>query len=545
MKAKRGIAAAAWLAFGVVGLASAALPQLEPAFSAAQIEKGAPALAWTRNADGTESAVISEKDGGLDLKGVRITRRQSGDEDRTEVVFTLENTTAEMRYASFGWRTRFETSDGSATSDRNWIPTADNVLDLDIMSSLWGYYTKPGPWHFSLVEPWFAAYNPNRKTGFAFLFDFDTLSAAYCANDMKTRGVLFDGGMLPPGESFTVKTIVRKLDGLGAIATVNDDFAAGFTGPAFCPTLSVRAFRDLAVSGEAAQTDVEGMNLGSTQVNLNVGAGETRTAWFRCEKPQTQTVLSAELNGIRFEQFRENGFRMASLPMVPAVWPHHRPIPQKTVGGARGKGVRPPPGNKALLLFGFYANFFRFPEMFPELEFTVIPATPQGITQVPPASTIGEYRYVFLGDVNEESVRPMIARLASYVENGGTLVIAGGPFAYGCGGYSGTFLESMIPVRTHAFDCLPASAGDADGRTAVAFDGCDATLFWIQRDEPKEGSEVLLKTETGDSLLVKGAFGNGTVYAFLGTPLGDEDRDAKAFWNGNRDYLGTMRRLLK
>ena len=533
------------LGLGIAGQVLAALPQLEPAFSAAQIEKGTPALAWTRNADGSESAVISEKDGGLDLKGVRITRRQSGDEDRAEIGFTLENETKEMRYASFGWRTRFETSDASATSDRNWIPTADNVLDLDIMSSLWGYYTKPGPWHFSLVEPWFAAYNPHRKTGYAFLFDFGTLSAAYCANDMKTRGVLFDGGMLPPGESFTARTVIRKLDGLGAIATVNDDFAAGFTGPAFCPTLAVRAFRDLSVAGDAAQTDVEDKVLGSAKVNLSVQKGETRTAWFRCEKPKTQTVLSAELNGVRFEQFRENGFRMTSLPMVPAVWPHHRPIPPKTVGGTRRGDVRTTPGNKALLLFGFYANFFHFKEIFPELEFTVIPATPQGITQVPPASTIGEYRYIFLGDVNEESVRPMLARLASYVENGGTLVVGGGPFAYGCGGYAGTFLESMLPVRTHAFDCLPASADDADGRTAVAFDGCDATLFWIQRDEPKEGADVLLRTVAGDPLLVKGIYGDGTVYAFLGTPLGDEGRDEKAFWNGNRNYLETMRRSLK
>ena len=170
---------------------------------------------------------------------------------------------------------------------------------------------------------------------------------------------------------------------------------------------------------------MEGKTLGSAKVDLSVRKGETRTVWFRCEKPRTQTVVSAELNGIRFEQFRENGFRMASLPMVPAVWPHHRPIPPKAVGGARGEGVRPPPVNKALLLFGFYANFFRFPEMFPELEFTVVPATPQGIAQVPPASTIGQYRYVFLGDVNEESVRPMLSRLASYVEGGGTLVVRG------------------------------------------------------------------------------------------------------------------------
>ena len=44
---------------------------------------------------------------------------------------------------------------------------------------------------------------------------------------------------------------------------------------------------------------------------------------------------------------------------------------------------------------------------------------------------------------------------------------------------------------------------------------------------------------------MKGAYGAGAVYAFLGTPLGDEDLDAKAFWNGNAGYLETMRRLLQ
>ena len=78
------------LGLGVAGLALATVPQLEPTFTAAQIEAGAPALEWTRNADGSESAVISEKDGGLDLKGVKITRRESGDDDRAEVLFTLE-----------------------------------------------------------------------------------------------------------------------------------------------------------------------------------------------------------------------------------------------------------------------------------------------------------------------------------------------------------------------------------------------------------------------------------------------------------------------
>jgi uncharacterized membrane protein len=79
----------------------------------------------------------------------------------------------------------------------------------------------------------------------------------------------------------------------------------------------------------------------------------------------------------------------------------------------------------------------------------------------------------------------------------------------------------------------------------VAFDGCDAKLFWMQRDEVKPGAKVLLRTAAGDPLLVRGAYGKGRVFAFLGTPLGDEALDAKAFWNGNEAYLKVMKELLK
>ena len=525
----------------------AALPQLEPAFSAAQVEKGAPKLEWTKNADGSESTVLTEKVAGLDLAGVKLTRSHSGDGVRAEVVYALENVTKELRYASFGWRTSFSIKDGN---DRNWFPTTDNVLDLTAQSSLWGYYTKPGPWFFSLVEPWFAAYNPGHKTGYAFLFDFNTLSAAYGANDMKTRGVLFDGGMLPPGAKLTVKTVVRELKGLSSLATVNDDFAAGFSGPASAPALEVRAFRDLALEGQARQADVNGKELGMAEVKATLKAGEARNVCvIKSAKPETQTVLSAVLSTpipqdytYSFESLRENGFRMASLPMVPAIWTHHRALPPKQL--PETAAVRQVAQDKALLLFGFYANFFRFPEMFPELKFTTVPAVPQGIANVPPASTIGEYKYVFMGDVNEESVRPMMARLAAYVKNGGTLVVGGGPFAYGCGGYEGTFLETMLPVKTRKFDCLPACASDKDGLTPVKFDETDSTLFWVQRDAVKDGAEVLLRTTAGDPLLVKGAYGKGRVFAFLATPLGDEATDAKAFWT-NPAYLELLRSKLK
>ena len=514
--------------------AFAELPELEVAFSAAQIEKGAPKLDWRKNADGSESVTLDSKTAGLDLDGVVLTR-MTEDAARPEVApyrritYQLENLTKGLRYASFGFRSVL-----AVPGCNTWVPTSDNVLNLDQSSSLWGYYTKPGPWFFSLVEPWLAAYNSGSRKGFAFVFDWNHISAVYAATDMKTRGALFDGGMLPAGAKFTTTVILRELSQLGSLATVNDAFAAGVSGPSTTPCLTVLPFTDMEAKGSVGAMDMEKKRLGGQEFALSLKAGKSQNVTFKCAKADSQIVFRAAVNGSKFEQFRENGVKMASLPMVPAVWPYTRPIPAKKL--AETAAVEQKAGTKALLLFGFYANFFRFPEAFPELAFTTVSAPPAGIQNVPPASTIGEYKYIFAGDVNEESLRPVMARLAAYVKNGGTLVVCGGPFAFGCGGYSGTFIESMLPVKTRPFDCLPACASDKDGRTSVGFSETDSTLFWIQKDDVNEGAEVLLKTTAGDPLLVKGSYGKGRVFAFLAAPLGDEARDGKAFWK-NPAYL--------
>ena len=520
-----------------VSAAQAELPNLEVAFSTAQVEKGAPKLVWTKTADGGEMVTLAKKEAGIDLDGVVLTRRTGGDAQRRTVTYTLENVTKELRYASVGFR-----CEQAVSGCQNWVPTTENVLNLDASSSLWGYYVKPGPWFFSLVEPWMAAYNAKAQSGFAFIFDWNHVSAVYAASDMKTRGAIFDGGMLPPGAKFTTTVVIRSLSKLGTLATVNDSFAAGFMGPSTSPSLTVLAFRDLKTKGAVGAMDMNRKRLGGKEFEISIAVGEVGEVGFNCEKANGQIVLRGKLDDVQFEQFRENGVRMASLPMVPAIWPYVRTAPAKVLSEAAS--VEQKAGDKALLFFGFYANFFRFPEAFPELKFTIVPAPPEGILQVPPASTIGEYKYVFVGDVNEESLRPVMGRLAAYVKNGGTLVVAGGPFSFGCGNYAGSFLESMLPVKTHPFDCLPACASDRDGRTSVKFSETDSTLFWIQRDSVKEGAEVLLKTTTGDPLLVKGTYGKGRVFAFLATPLGDEARDGKVFWK-NPAYFELVRSKFK
>lgn len=524
-----------------LALPGKAVPALaDPVFSNAQMEKGAPKLQWKTISPMEQQTVLTKAAAGLDLDGVTLIRQIKAEPDRIIIRFTLKNTTKHLRYVWFGIRSNFRI--GKHGIDVNYIPTENNVLDMDYQNSLWNYYTKPGEWHYNLVEPWYAVLNKNR-TGVAFLADYNVLAAAYLAKNMFIRGMMFDGGMLPPGKTFSTEIKVLPLKHFSSIATVTEQFSAGFsTGRNL--QLEVLPYQDGSIKGNVVVKEVTGKELGSTAIEFTGKKMQIAAVPLHTAKPATQTVNFGTLNGMTFEQYRENGFRTQPLPMVPPIFTHKRIIPPKKSDRASGNQVQIKQQKKALLLFGFYANYFRFDQIFKSWKLKTISATPQGIPEIPSATTIGEYSFILLGNVNYESIRPMISRLEFYVRNGGNLVVCGGPFAYGCGGYDGTLLEKLLPVIPKPFDLRPA-AGDRIYDKAVTFSlpGDNAPqLWWLHKVQCKPGSEVLLKAGN-DPLVVKGKYGKGTVLAFLGTPLGNPKASDRPWWDSVQ-YLEWMKQIL-
>ncbi len=527
-----------WIALTLPGKA---VPELaEPVFSNQQMKKGAPKLKWEKLSETEKRVILSGKDAGLDLDGVVLSRSIRRSDRMVTIRFTLENPTGKMRYSFFGFRSRFRI--GKTGIDRNYVPTENNVLDLDHQNSLWGYYTKPGEWFFDLVEPWYAVLNGN-LTGVAYLADHQVVSAAYLSNDMLTRGMMIDGGMLPPGKKFSTEIRILPLKNMNSVAAVTEKFSAGF-GKEGKVVLELLPYQDGVYSGEVIIRDVKGKELGWETVRFDGKAMRLNTCAVEREKPTTQTVNYGKINGIPFEQYQENGFRTQPLPMVPPLFTHKRVIPPKKENADNNSGTIVPRKKKALLLFGFYANFYRFDKILADWKLETIPATPQGITQLPPASTIDEYQFIVLGDVNWESVRPMITRLIAYVRNGGTLIVCGGPFAYGCGGYKDTPLEKILPVEPVPFDLRPA-AGDGIFDRGISFDQPKKDPpqgWWIHKNQCRPGSKILVKAG-GDPLIVRGTYGKGTVIAFLGSPLGDPKTEDRPFWN-SAGYIALMKQIL-
>ncbi|MHB9023062.1 MAG: LamG domain-containing protein [Armatimonadota bacterium] len=118
-------------------------------------------------------------------------------------------------------------------------------------------------------------------------------------------------------------------------------------------------------------------------------------------------------------------------------------------------------------------------------------------------------------------------RLKDYVTDGGRLVILGGPFTLGVGGFQGTYLDDMLPFtlegRTEITQCpSPLLLG---GQPWTPYADTPA-LFWRHYVMPKDG--VTVDAYAGNQpIATRKVSGNGSVVAFTGTVQGN---GTNAFW---------------
>jgi hypothetical protein len=525
-----------------------------PVFSAAQMEQGAPKLTWTTTVDKSpncisfiQTACLDKATAEIDLDGVNLVRELRINVGSDELVFTvrLTNPLQVKRYAFLGIRNVFLLANNGL--DMTYIPTENNVLDVNIQSSIWGYYTKPDAWCFDLVDGFIAVNNPLLKQGIGMVFDFNLVSSAYISNDGRTRGWSLDGGALAPEGSFETSFQIVPAKGLSSIYKVTPEFCAGFSGVDNNITIEFLPLKNSELKGDIEVIEPNGKSLNKQQFALKGEANKPTNYSLKINKPTAQTINKVTVNGISFEQYRENNFRMQPLPMVPLLVSYHPVVPPKKTSSISTEAVSVKREKKALLLFGVYANFSRFDKILDGWKINTVSAIPQGIRDIPPASTIDEYAIIILGDVNIESVRPMMSRLAAYVRNGGVLLVTGGPFAYGCGGYTGTLLDSMLPVESKPFDLRPA-LGDQDFNKPLPFRGekieksTAPELYWIHKVKVKNNSQVLLKA--GElPLLVAGTYDKGKVLVFLGAPLGTAPDGGRPYWD-SVEYVKIMQNIL-
>ncbi|MCE9608412.1 MAG: glutamine amidotransferase [Planctomycetia bacterium] len=159
-----------------------------------------------------------------------------------------------------------------------------------------------------------------------------------------------------------------------------------------------------------------------------------------------------------------------------------------------------------------------------------------GLPQTP--EQLAGYSTVVLANIDAPSLGPKwLAMLRDFVDQGGGLVVLGGEWAYGRGGYADTPLAEMIPVDMPPEYPIPvdragtplkaesASSWPSD----YAFDQTPRS-FYSQTLAPRKGATVELRVGERPAI-VSGSFGKGRVVACALTTHGKPPTGTLAFWD--------------
>jgi uncharacterized membrane protein len=212
------------------------------------------------------------------------------------------------------------------------------------------------------------------------------------------------------------------------------------------------------------------------------------------------------------------------------------PPPPSTVevGGA--------PGLDVLVVNGFTWDTYRLPEVWGDetcvtelwwRDWETMDDFPQSIEGLAP------YDVIVLADI-DVSTFSLEARRAvrNYVAAGGGLVFLGGPYAFGQGLLSGTYMEDVLPVsvssardlqRATSPLVLTVAPTPLMSRFEASLLAQQPEVYWRHLVELRPEAEVQLFAGA-EPLLVTGSHGQGRVAVFSGTALGVPDSGHLAFW---------------
>ena len=210
----------------------------------------------------------------------------------------------------------------------------------------------------------------------------------------------------------------------------------------------------------------------------------------------------------------------------------HVPAQEKPTSGEKPISV--------LLYFGVYTNFYRIEEALEPIaghKLKIANARTDGADFIPALEEFPMFDVIVMSNVNYDSLKEFgLGVIDSFVKGGGGLLVLGGPFTYGQGGYEDTAFPAMLPIeKPEPFDLK----WEKEGVFFSPGSGCDVLgdidlsskpyVYWIHEARPKEKSIVVLKAGERP-LLVLGQHGKGRVGAFLGTPLGEPLEGQTPFW---------------
>jgi hypothetical protein len=145
---------------------------------------------------------------------------------------------------------------------------------------------------------------------------------------------------------------------------------------------------------------------------------------------------------------------------------------------------------------------------------------------------LAKYRLLVLADVDLRTLSlEQRAWIKGWVEAGGSLLMTGGPYGFGCGWWQESdLLAPILPATMKPYDLKPAATPlplKAAGPLLATLNlPADSVTVWMHDLAPKPGAEVAL-TAGGRPALILGRAGKGRVALLTLAPLG---KDVNGAW---------------
>ena len=212
---------------------------------------------------------------------------------------------------------------------------------------------------------------------------------------------------------------------------------------------------------------------------------------------------------------------------------------------------RPDPKRyRCLVVFGLFTHILNLDDAVANrkqhgltpVEFDWANCPPNGVETFPGTyDELFRYDLIVLSDVNYKALGDIVMEmLCDYVHEGGSLLVVGGPYAYGNGEFDGARFLDVLPVHLSGpFDLKWAGKGKSWPLKAARSEHSvldnlsfkqQPRVFWHHFMTPKKGAVVVLKAGNRPALVL-GRYGKGKVAALSLSPTGVGSKGEVQWWD--------------
>lgn len=420
-----------------------------------------------------------------------------------------------------------------------------------------------------VMAGWTAIVDTKRQAGMVFLLDYNKLGFLYNAAPNYTTEWVAEDVYVPAGKEWEVDNAAVPFRGFGGLqyasprllADVGVERTGGRIKVTYRLASALEKVAGVKLSGEVYSV-LDKKTVSLPEAKLGALTAEPATVTVDLAAPgqdplvlrirALSTLATGEVTDA-WETFYVGKYQWGdniTLDMTTPVYVGEPPAKQRTI--LRPDNLSHPVTNEIYYIEGLMADRWRLDQLWLQL----VPWSKYRKSFYTNSFGVGGKIVDFPYDYDELMRKQLIvlcnvqvrgagavgmAMLRDYVAAGGGLFVFGGHVAYGAGGWEGSVLEELLPVKTsgRARDLIKARnpeirAGPTPGDLLLDVDLAGRPQCYYYHDvEPRPDALVALTVDGGKPFLVARQYEKGYVVCFTGTPVGEPKAGDNPFWDWN------------